>query len=131
MTKDERIISLQNRVTELEEELDKERWQHAACLTLAEGHGLDGETWAESPALKAVRDLRKKYNRLKEPTCQKAGVGQGDCFNYYGLPATLDETTTDEYGKPNNWCWWCWEQYIIQQLHNEIAGLKQVIESDD
>lgn len=64
MTKDERIISLQNRIAELEEDLDKERWMHAACLNLAEGIGLDDKLWIESPAIKAVRDLRKKHDSL-------------------------------------------------------------------
>ena len=40
-------------------DLEKERWQHAACLSIAEGALFwNKETWAESPAIQAVRNLR-------------------------------------------------------------------------
>lgn len=49
----------------LRAELDKERWQHAACLAIAEGGtGWNELTWAESGAIRAVRKLRADYNTL-------------------------------------------------------------------
>jgi hypothetical protein len=63
----------------LEEELEKERWQHAACLTIAEGSlGWDGETWAESEAIRAVRRLRKEYE-MQRVMIKTMHVIQGDC----------------------------------------------------
>ena len=47
--------------------LDKERWQHAACLSIAEGvPGWEEETWAESEAIRAVRKLRQEVERLRK-----------------------------------------------------------------
>lgn len=56
------------------DELERERVRHAACLSIAEGWGLEqmpkkGE-WAWSPALQAVFDLRTDFDevmKLHEP----------------------------------------------------------------
>lgn len=61
-------------------------------------------------------------SRAGEPTCQLAGPGRGDCLHFVGLPVTLDETTTDHYGKPHGWCWWCWQSH-------RLAIATQVVEA--
>jgi hypothetical protein len=49
----------------LRDELELERWQHAGCLTFAEGHSLDDDVANMSVAMRAVRDLRKQYESLQ------------------------------------------------------------------
>lgn len=45
--------------------LDKERWQHAACLSIAEGSKFwDVPTLYDSPAMIAVRKLRSLYESM-------------------------------------------------------------------
>jgi hypothetical protein len=61
------IIPLLEHIKKLDEDLDREIWCHAACLTIAEGgFGWDGELWIESPAIKAVKELRQLTNKQKE-----------------------------------------------------------------
>jgi len=60
------VTPLLEHIKNLNEDLKKERWCHAACLTIAEGRiGWKRELLAESPATKAVRDLRMLANEQK------------------------------------------------------------------
>lgn len=58
--------------------------------------------------------------RLREPRCQLAGPGRGDCEHAVGLPGIEQEVdhdgprTQDCYGKPNGWCWWCWHAFKLE-----------------
>ncbi len=68
-------------------------------------------------------DVRKDI----QPTCHFARPGRGDCAHYVGLPAVLDETTTDVYGKPNGWCWWCWRAHQLEQSRAECSRLRATL----
>ena len=60
--------------------------------------------------------------------CLFAGPGRGDCHNFLGLPEVLDETTTDVYGKPTEWCWSCWKDEKLNRLTAGNVALKAEIE---
>ena len=67
--------------------IELERWQHAACLSIAEGApGWDCATDQDSPAMLAVRALRRAVNMLDEA---KAALHQG--------LASLDMPGQDSY----------------------------------
>lgn len=51
--------------------------------------------------------------------CSLAGPGRGDCEHFVGLPEKFDETTTDVYGKPNDWCWLCWLSTQLSAVREE------------
>lgn len=58
--------------TDLRDSLDRECWQHAACLTIAEGtDGWDKPTANDSPAMTAVRELQTRL-RNKTRDCETA-----------------------------------------------------------
>jgi hypothetical protein len=54
------------------------------------------------------------------PTCKYAGPGRGDCEHFVGLPSGLNESTTDVYGKPNDWCWFCWLSYRLVKAQEKL-----------
>ena len=54
--------------------------------------------------------------------CTLAKPGRGDCEHYIGLPSVLDETTTDEYGRPRGWCAYCWQSYRLTQTEQQLTG---------
>ena len=56
---------------------------------------------------------QSREKRLSEPCCSLAASGRGDCLHFVGIPEVLNQDTTDVYGKPLGWCWWCWKS---QQL---------------
>jgi hypothetical protein len=62
--------------------------------------------------------------RLKSHGCSLAGPGRGDCEHFVGLPAILDKTTTDVYGKPNEWCWHCWWSYRTHKAEAEAKAAR-------
>lgn len=83
------------------------------------------DSWRGYDSMKAQRDeLREKLN---QPNCFYAGPGRGDCVNYVGLPAVFDETTTDPYGKPLNWCWWCWKAHQLASARADAEQAKKTI----
>lgn len=51
-------------VKRLREERDREAWQHAGCLSIAEGPDWDRPTFDDSEAMRAVRRLRAERDRL-------------------------------------------------------------------
>ena len=56
----------EDRRSALEAQLERERLQHAACLTIAEGGcGWKQPTAFESPAIKAVRELRQEVEERR------------------------------------------------------------------
>jgi len=60
--------------------------------------------------------------------CLFAGPGRGDCHNFLGLPHVLDETTTDVYGKPEEWWWSCWKDEKLGHLTARNAELVEALE---
>jgi len=55
--------------------------------------------------------------------CQLAGLGRDDCEHAIGLPGIPitgqhdgEDTTVDANGKPNGWCWYCWQAHQIKEL---------------
>jgi hypothetical protein len=57
----------------------------------------------------------------------KAGAERsgGDCEHALGLnrPGPDGEAiprSTDIYGKPEGWCWWCWKQYQLRQAETAL-----------
>jgi predicted nucleic acid-binding Zn-ribbon protein len=54
--------------------------------------------------------------------CALAGPGRGDCLHFCGVPAVLNEQTTDVYGKPNDWCWPCWKDWRLERAQSELAA---------
>lgn len=60
-------------VEALAADLDRERWQHAACLSYADG--FPGRAIDESPAMVAVRELRARADRYREALEKEAASG--------------------------------------------------------
>lgn len=60
--------------------------------------------------------------------CLLSGPGRGDCEHFVQMPDVLDETTTDVYGKPNGWCWWCWKQAQLTEVKAENEKLRDCVE---
>lgn len=64
--------------------------------------------------------------------CTLASPGRGDCEHFVGLPETLDESTTDAYGKPHGWCAYCWLSHrytnLTRQL-SEVSTAHQIAEA--
>lgn len=56
---------LLSEVDRLSAELDRERWQHAACLTIAEGAPDMPPENLQSEAMRAVKRLRLKYDEIE------------------------------------------------------------------
>jgi hypothetical protein len=56
--------------------------------------------------------------------CLLARRGRGDCLNYLGVPETLDERTTDMYGRPYGWCQVCWDGFRITELEKRVIALE-------
>jgi len=61
--------------------------------------------------------------RKLDSGCQLAGPGRGDCEHAIGLPGIPitgqhdgEDTTVDANGKPNGWCWYCWQAHQIKEL---------------
>lgn len=79
---------------------------------------------------------RKEMEQLQERSasglCLLAGHGRGDCEHFVRLPGLLIAGHhTDDYGKPNGWCWFCWWSYRTQRaeasapdMAKELAQLK-------
>ncbi len=66
--------------------------------------------------------------------CSLAGQGRGDCTHAVGLPGISKpgqhdgpDDTVDAYGKPNGWCWYCWQSYQLMTQHVKIKRLKTII----
>jgi len=85
-----------------------------------------------------IADNRKLLHDLKHSNgCLLAGPGRGDCDHFVGLPEVEDETTCDEYGRPNGWCEVCWrgvqierhKESLIKQVLNTKRGRKALAES--
>jgi hypothetical protein len=73
--------------------------------------------------------IEQETARLLDPHCYFAGPNRGDCTHFIGLPG-LDQDvdhdgprTEDEYGKPNGWCWFCWQSHRIEVLQAALACL--------
>lgn len=63
-----------------------------------------------------------------EGGCSRPGSG-GDCKHFIGVPGERvigdgTDSTEDEYGKPNEWCWSCWKSYQIDTLRKEVQTLE-------
>jgi len=68
-----------------------------------------------------IEAIGKVSNRI---WCRFAGPGRGDCQHFVGLPAVLDQTTTDEYGIPNGWCEYCWSSHQRDDLQRQLVDWK-------
>jgi len=85
--------------------------------------------------LKGREAWRKEYDSLKarldNASCLLACPGRGDCEHFIGLPSVFDEHTTDTYGKPNGWCWFCWWAYRTHKAESqsETEGLRTALRS--
>ena len=80
------------------------------------------ETWCpikgSAHRLKIYDSILNLFDRrVPKRWCRLAGPGRGDCEHYVGLPDTLDETTTDEYGIPHGWCDYCWLSHQLAEAH--------------
>jgi len=71
----------------------------------------------------AVVPLYRHPPRKLDSGCQLAGPGRGDCEHAIGLPGIPitgqhdgEDTTVDANGKPNGWCWYCWQAHQIKEL---------------
>lgn len=56
--------------------------------------------------------------------CTLSGPMRGDCEHFIGIPEALDETTTDEYGRPHGWCFYCWMNHKQRLLERELESLR-------
>lgn len=81
------------------------------------------KTWREAGVAGLLRLYDAELEKRKEPSCLLAGPGRGDCEHAVGLPGKSipgqhdgDDDTVDHYGKPNGWCWFCWNRRIITTL---------------
>ena len=63
--------------------------------------------------------------------CEYSKAMQGDCSHHYGLPFPEDETTTDEYGKPHSWCWWCWLTELRIRAETKCKQVEQYLKERD
>jgi len=61
------------------------------------------------------------------PGCRFSTYGRGDCEHAVGLPAVLNRETTDAYGKPHGWCWWCWHLEQLSALRLVLAAARAPI----
>lgn len=68
----------------------------------------------------------------KDGSCNLAGPGRGDCAHAVGLPGINrpgqhdgPDDTVDVYGKPNGWCWYCWQSWRLMEQHAEIKRLRE------
>jgi len=114
--------------TETTKELERARVQLAGCLIAAEGNATGWNDCREgdygwSLAFGVVKELRRKWDNARQGCCMFAGPGRGDCENSVGLPGESipeqhdgDDDTVDVYGKPNGWCWACWNGKRIREL---------------
>jgi len=49
--------------------------------------------------------------------CLLSGPDRGDCRHSVGLPDVLNETTTDSYGRPHDWCQICWDGEKLKKVY--------------
>lgn len=78
-------------------------------------------------------DMQKALCQAAAPDaahCSFAGPGRGDCEHFIGLPGKSipgqhddSDDTVDVYGKPNEWCWFCWHSLQIDRLQVANAAL--------
>lgn len=61
-------------------------------------------------------------------TCLLSGPGRGDCAHFVGLPGYVRKPahdgppTEDVYGKPNGWCWPCWNKRQCDVAYAKLRG---------
>lgn len=63
-------------------------------------------------------------SKLETPSCLYVQHGRGDCEHFIGLPKEMNEKTTDTYGKPNDWCWFCWLSYRLAKASLSQPGVE-------
>lgn len=75
-----------------------------------------------------------EVKRLRtDPRCLLARPGRGDCEHFIGLPGQSipgqhdGPDTEDAYGKPNGWCWFCWNSYQLDRKQKEVTRLREVL----
>lgn len=70
-----------------------------------------------------VKTRTDQPDERRDISCTLAGPGRGDCEHFVGLPAELNSTTTDEYGRPHGWCFYCWLAHQYQQREHQVTAL--------
>lgn len=118
-------------------EIEKQLIDEIGEYRRGEAEGVIGHSMARvlynrvvEPALRAALDEQAAELRAaKEGTCLHASTGRGDCENYIGLPGRVEEVThdgpntEDAYGKPNGWCWRCWDGYRLMKAEAQLHEL--------
>lgn len=79
------------------------------------------EVMDEKKAMEPIYATNDKW-RTQGGKCIYSGPGRGDCEHFLGLPSP-ERQTTDEYGKPHDWCWPCWKMHLLNDARATIATL--------
>lgn len=73
---------------------------------------------------KKANDNRSPEEKKRDICCTLAGPGRGDCEHFVGFPKKLEyPETVDEYGRPHDWCFYCWNSYQLSEARRKIAQL--------
>jgi len=89
------------------------------------------------PAMDHIKMLKARVTELENRNgCLLSGPDRGDCEHYVGLPGISipdqhdgPDDTFDAYGKPNGWCWLCWNQYKIRELEKQSDQWRDLYQS--
>ena len=85
------------------------------CFCCREDGCRDGCRCKVEPIRASSPDMEDPRDR---PGCRFSTYGRGDCEHAVGLPAVLNQETTDAHGKPLGWCWWCWHLEQLRSLQS-------------
>jgi hypothetical protein len=82
--------------------------------------------WKRAEALRLVSAALNDVGASdRDGQCRFAGPWRGDCEHFIGVPGSLNEQTTDVYGKPHRWCWHCWLMYQLRQFREAPAPSRE------